>query len=85
MKIRFDLQHWNHVYARHFVIDTDNLVTSIADADSGFEIYNIEIIEDSQNNKPLHTDAEKKCICKYPYINVPGCPKCNPSKLVPRR
>lgn len=27
--------------------------------------------------------ADKKCICEYPYINVIGCPKCNPSKLVP--
>ena len=30
-------------------------------------------------------DAESECICEYPYFNVPGCPKHNPSKLVPHR
>ncbi len=50
MKIGFDVQHWTHVYARHFVIDTDNLVTSMSDhTNGGLEIYNIEIIKDSQN------------------------------------
>ena len=24
---------------------------------------------------------EVQCACKYPYLGLPGCPKCNPSKL----
>ena len=28
-------------------------------------------------------DHKKHCPCEYPYLGIPGCPRCNPSKLVP--
>ncbi len=43
MKIGFDVQHWTHVYVKHFVIDTDNSASQQINAQDATKLGACEI------------------------------------------
>jgi len=82
VKIKFDLR-CNNIIARDFVLDTSKRVAAIGCAETGLQIFNIEI--DTASITPVQGDCQHRWVSMKNEVIESGeyCPKCNAVRATP--